>query len=44
MKYDDLLKSHLKYGTTSEDIIKRKGYENIMENVVIAPWWNHDIF
>lgn len=44
MKYLDLLNSHLKFGTTSEDIIKKKGYEKILENVVIAPWWNHDIF
>lgn len=44
MKYNDLLNSHLKYGTTSDDIIERKGYEKILENVVIAPWWSHDIF
>lgn len=44
MKYSDLLNSHLKYGTTSDDIIERKGYEKILENVVIAPWWSHDIF
>lgn len=42
--YDDLLCSHLKYGTTSEDIIIRAGYEKILENVVIAPCWSHDIF
>lgn len=44
MDYSDLLNSHLKYGTTKEDIMIRKGYENIQENVVIAPWWSHDIF
>ncbi len=44
MDYEYLLKSHLKYGTNKEDIIKRKGYENILENVVIAPWWSHDMF
>lgn len=44
MTYDEILNSHLKYGTTKEDIIKRSGYENILENVVIAPWWNHNIF
>ena len=44
MKYNDLLNSHLKYGTTSDDIIEREGYEKILENVVIAPWWSHDIF
>lgn len=44
MKYDDLLNSHLKYGTTKEDIIVEKGYEKILENVIVAPWWSHDIF
>ncbi len=44
MKYIDLLKSHQMYGTTSEDIKIHRGYEEILENVVIAPWWNHDMF
>lgn len=44
MKYKDLLNSHLKYGNSKEDIIKRNGYENILENVVIAPWWGHEMF
>lgn len=44
MQYVDLLDAHMKYGTTKEDIIKRKGYDKILENVVIAPWWSHDIF
>ena len=44
MNYNDLLQSHLKYGTTSEDIIKNKYYEQILENVVIAPWWKHTMF
>ena len=44
MNYSDLLNSHLEYGTTKEDIKIGKGYENIQENVVIAPWWSHDIF
>lgn len=44
MNYNDLLTSHLKYGTTKEDIISKRGLENILENVVIAPWWNHDMF
>lgn len=44
MEYNELLNSHLLYGTTKEDIIKNRGYEKILENVVIAPWWNHDIF
>ena len=44
MNYNDLIMSHQKYGTNKEDIILRKEYESIMENVVIAPWWSHDIF
>ena len=44
MKYNDLLKAHLTYGTKPEDIIKNKGYEKILETVVVAPWWSHDIF
>ena len=44
MNINDLLNSHLKYGTTKEDIKIRKGYEKIQENVVISPWWSHDIF
>lgn len=44
MNYDDLLKSHLRFGTTDEDIRKYKGYEQILENVVIAPWWKHTMF
>ena len=44
MKYEDILKSHLKYGSTKEDIVKRNEYENILESVVIAPWWDHNIF
>ena len=43
MNYNDLLNSHLKYGTTSEDIIKNMGLNNILENVVIAPWWRHEL-
>lgn len=44
MEYNDILKSHLRFGTTDEDIRKYKGYEQILENVVIAPWWKHTMF
>lgn len=44
MEYNELLSSHLKYGTTNEGIKKAKGYTKILENVVITPWWSHDIF
>lgn len=44
MNYKNLLESHLIHGTTKEDILKRQGYEGILKNVVIAPWWGHEIF
>ena len=44
MNYNDLLKAHLKYGTTKEDIITKKEYEKILENVVIAIWLGHEMF
>lgn len=44
MKYNDLLNSHLKYGTTKEDIAIHKGVESILENVIIAPLWGHEMF
>ena len=44
MNYEDLLKSHLKYGTTKEDISLHRGLGNVLENVVIAPWWKHSMF
>lgn len=44
MKYSDILEAHFKYGTTRKDIIKRYGYEEILDNVVLAPWWSHEIF
>ena len=44
MEYKDLLNSHLKYGTTEQDIIINREYEKILENVIIAPWWEHTMF
>ena len=44
MTYEELVNAHLKYGTTKENIKDTKGYAEILENVVIAPWWSHDIF
>ena len=44
MNYDDLLNSHLRYGTTSNDILLKNSYNYILENVVIAPWWGHEMF
>ena len=44
MNYEDLLNSHLKFGTTKEDIAKMCEVDAALENVVIAPWWEHTIF
>ena len=44
MKYSDLLNSHLRYGTTVDDILQKNDYKHILENVVIAPWWGHEMF
>lgn len=44
MEYKDLLDAHIKYGTSEEDIRFRRGYNDIKENVIIAPCWSHDIF
>lgn len=44
MKYIDLINSQFSYGVKKKDILKKRGYDNILENVVIAPWWCHDIF
>ena len=44
MKYSDLLNSHLRYGTTVDDILQKNDYKHILENVVIAPLWGHEMF
>ena len=44
MVYKDILESHFKYGTTREDIIKRYGYKDVLSDVVLVPWWSHEIF
>lgn len=44
MEYSEILESLKLYGTTKEDIVKRRGYESILENVVVAPWWEHSLF
>ena len=44
MKYNEILEAHFKYGTTRENIIKRYGYEEILDNVVLAAGWIHEIF
>lgn len=44
MNYEELIEAHKKYGTEDDDIIKRNGYQEILENVVLAPWWSNTIF
>ncbi|MBE5741176.1 MAG: purine-nucleoside phosphorylase [Clostridiales bacterium] len=44
MKFRDIIQSHEMYGTKAEDIIKRNGYGDILEDVVTAPWWSNTIF
>lgn len=44
MNYEDLLKWHRYYGNKNEDLVKSEGFEGVLENVVIAPWWEHSIF
>ncbi len=44
MKYLDLVNAHAKYGNKPEDIIAHKDLSNVLENVVIAPWWGHEMF
>lgn len=44
MEYSKILDYMAVYGSNKEDIIKRRGYEEILECVVIAPWWEHTIF
>ena len=44
MKYEDIINAHSSYGSKKEDIVAICGYENILENVVIAPWWEHTFF
>ena len=44
MEYNKILDSLKLYGTTKEDIIKRRGYDGVLENVVVAPWWEYTMF
>ena len=44
IEYKDLLESHFRFGTTSDDIAINMGLKNVLENVIIAPWWGHEMF
>ena len=44
MEYKDLLKSHSRFGTTEEDIAIKRGVDKVLDNIVIAPWWDHTMF
>ena len=44
MDYNKLLDSHKRFGTTKEDIATSNQQRDILENVVIAPWWKVKMF
>ena len=44
MDYNMLLDSHKRFGTTKEDIATSNHQRDILENVVIAPWWKVKMF
>lgn len=44
MKYQELLEAQKKYGTTIEDILKKDNFDQVLDNVVLSPWWGVEIF
>ena len=44
MEVKDIINAHKNFGTTEEDIINRLNYSNVLENIVVAPWWSVSIF
>ena len=44
MNYNELLESHLSYGTKKCDILRKDDFDKVLKNVVIAPWWSVNIF
>lgn len=44
MNYSNLLNSQKKYNISKSDLVARNGFENILQNVVIAPSWTHSLF
>lgn len=42
--YEELLNTQLKFGTTKEDIRNNDDFNMLLSNVVIAPWWEVEIF
>ena len=44
MNISDIIDSHRKYGTTKTDIVSKSGYLQVLDFVVVAPWWEYSIF
>lgn len=44
LSYKDLLDAQLRFGTTEEDIRKNDDFYMVLPNVVIAPWWEVEMF
>ena len=42
--YKELLAAQLRFGTTEEDLRKRDDFYMVLPNVVIAPWWEIEMF
>ncbi len=44
LTYKELLAAQLKFGTTEEDIRSKEDFNMVLPNVVIAPWWEIEMF
>ena len=44
LSYEQLLEAQLRFGTTEEDIRKKDDFYMVLSNVVIAPWWEVEMF
>ena len=44
LSYKELLEAQLRFGTTEEDIRKKEDFYMVLPNVVVAPWWEVEMF
>lgn len=44
MNIEEIMDAHRRFGTTDEQIVERAGYMQLLEFVVVAPWWSHTTF
>ena len=44
LSYEQLLEAQLRFGTSEEDIRKKDDFYMVLSNVVIAPWWEVEMF